>query len=229
MNEEINLEKSVNKNPQLLEPIELYAIKKSTEITQLPIINPIKVESHDKTKLNEELHKNPCINFLPQLEFEVSDACWGKSNGEIAIQSISGGDAPYLVSLQDSTDFQSASNLNLLRAGTYRVWLKDQKGCVALFPQEIEVDEKHCTTEYSIKPNFNEKWTIPLKSSNSNAQLTIISFKGQVVEQISIRNGLPKTWNGRAKNGADLPMGSYSFILKYSDGTMEQGSISIVK
>jgi gliding motility-associated-like protein len=55
-------------------------------------------------------------------------ACKGDKNGQIQMQNVAGGTAPYQYSLDD-INYQNTGNFNGLGAGAYTVYVKDATGC----------------------------------------------------------------------------------------------------
>ena len=74
------------------------------------------------------------VNALPVVELSGTDvACFGDDSGEISV-TVSGGNAPYAVSLDGENWIDLAGSTHAfenLPAGEYTVWSRDENGCPA--------------------------------------------------------------------------------------------------
>ena len=69
-------------------------------------------------------------------DLQAGEICWNGTDGEIEVQNVTGGSAPYLVSL-DGIDYQPALTFENLSAGGYTVYLLDDNDCQ--FEQEANI------------------------------------------------------------------------------------------
>ena len=72
----------------------------------------------------------------------------------------------------------------------------------------------------------NDFWIVENLPSYPNNELTIFASDGKIIYR---RKGYANDWNGQL-NGADLPTGTYYYILTFNGGKgVKKGSITIVK
>ena len=74
----------------------------------------------------------------PQVTFDVvaDEICWNGSDGEIVVQNVQGGSAPYLVSL-DGNNYQPLLTFDNLIPGDYTVYVQDDNDCQ--YEESIEI------------------------------------------------------------------------------------------
>ena len=70
------------------------------------------------------------VTSYPIVTYDLlaGEICWNGTDGEIAVQNVQGGAAPYLVSL-DGNNYQPALTFENLPAGDYTVFLLDDNDC----------------------------------------------------------------------------------------------------
>lgn len=77
--------------------------------------------------------------------------------------------------------------------------------------------------------DVNDKWIVEDLSLVSNLQLVIFSVNGVEVYKHSAK-GYDNTWEGKNKNGSDLPSGTYIYqFLDNDNKAIFRGSITIVR
>ena len=78
------------------------------------------------------------VSNYPTVTYQLlaGEICWNSTDGEIEVQDVQGGAAPYLVSL-DGNNYQPALSFENLTAGDYTVYLLDDNDCQ--FEQAIEI------------------------------------------------------------------------------------------
>ncbi|WP_276498210.1 gliding motility-associated C-terminal domain-containing protein [Pontibacter litorisediminis] len=139
------------------------------------------------------------------LELASTASTCGASNGSIAVGKVSGGTAPYMYSL-DNTSFQSGLTFEGVRAGNHTVTVKDANGCT--FSASITV------TDIAGPANF----TASTKATTCGASNGEISITG-------VTNGTaPYTYSIDGKNFqaaatfAGLAAGSHNITVKDANG-----------
>ena len=173
--------------------------------------------------------KFDCSQISIAGDIKVMESCEDKPTGSIIINlsSLKGGEKPYRFSISEEEGFTMNSQFGDLSAGDYKVLIKDGNGCVQLLA-EANVKSMKCPLDLSFYPE-RESWKIPLKA-NANAEIKIINSRtGTLVYSSAINGGYPDSWNGTDNNAGSLPMGSYSFIITYSDGEIIQGNVTILR
>lgn len=139
------------------------------------------------------------ISFWPKIIIDERSALKGKT--------------PFSFSI-DRSHYSDEYIFTGLYAGSYEVTIRDANGCYWTYNQDIHVGEKDChSSEYSIYPAHGEVWKIPV-DGNTNGRIEIYDNTGALVFSAEITSGFPNAWDGTS-NGKPLPMGSYSFILKF--------------
>ena len=189
----------------------------------LPVSSPVEME----TEKMEEVE--PCT-FLAQSDIEATWVCGKDANGEIALRELNGGEAPYALTLRSEegeTDMglgvSDAFLFGNLKNGSYTIEIKDARGCSAEL-EEIVVEQKACDLRFS--PSFDREIAIPTKGEAG--VLTIYSsgessiFQQQIdLEQEHVR------WDGVTRSGEKAPNGYYVYIIKYTSGRVQKGSITV--
>lgn len=175
---------------------------------------------------------DPCDGFLPSGQVETVETCRNETNGRILIkpESIRGGKAPYMFSLNNHNSFKKKTEFTYLAKGTYSIYIKDGQGCTGLLNGDIQVKDKACkkAMDFTLTPAREGSWKIPVQE-NKEATLKIIGKSGDVVYEALVSAGLQEEWNGEDRNGNELPAGYYLFVLRYEGGETEQGSITIFR
>ncbi|AMM50354.1 hypothetical protein TH61_03010 [Rufibacter sp. DG15C] len=104
----------------------------------------------------------------------------GNSNGQVTIDEVTGGTAPYLYSVDGGT-FQTGSTFGNMRAGTYQITVKDANGC--LFTSAVTVG------------NVDGPSTVRLAAKAStcgdrNSELTVTEITGGTAPYTYSLNGI---------------------------------------
>ncbi len=81
--------------------------------------------------------------------YSVNDAtCYGTESGSIVV-SLYNGEAPFLYKLGKEGEYQSSNTFNNLKAGSYRVFFQDAKGCTGSTEQIIVGQAKPLSSNFS--------------------------------------------------------------------------------
>lgn len=78
---------------------------------------------------------------------------------------------------------------------------------------------------------INDTWVIPYLINCPNAQVTVFNRWGELVFENKMEY-YTHPWNGTAKNGNQLPMGTYYYVIEYNDKEntpTATGSVSIIR
>jgi hypothetical protein len=165
-------------------------------------------------------NNNPCTNITITANIEIMEPCEGEDNGSISFTG-SGGTAPYLFILDNEETNDELTNIS---AGFYELISMDKNGCS--FEQEIEVEEKYCTTVmekvYSLSTMNSDYIDLPVTPGT----FSVINSGGKIIYRTSTDN--PKKWNCVDKYGNFLTTGAYTFIYQ-SAGEAFKGEINIIR
>jgi hypothetical protein len=165
-----------------------------------------------------------CAGVSIQATIKASATCIQDATGSILVNNIQGGTKPYSVSLS-SGDHGPAAN-GTLSKGSYQVLVRDAMGCVHTYP-DIVITEKECPKDYSFNPFYgNEEWEIA--SQDSDRELEIYDKGGIVYFRKHIPASVSFNWNGMGSGNQVIP-GYYIFVMKYANGTVQRGSVTIVQ
>lgn len=194
----------------------------------------------DSTIIKEETEKDKSVKTevkntseVPQVTIKPCDTttitikstsiatCKGKEEGEIVINGISGGKAPYQKTLLSFSGEEVYSYANL-KSGKYTLSIKDRNSCTT--DVSVVIKEKNCPINDHFNPSMGQVWEIP--SSEKNGKITIFTRNGSVVYEQQLYADEPSTWDGYGNNGS-MPAGYYIFVIEYRDGDQLKGSITI--
>jgi gliding motility-associated-like protein len=120
--------------------------------------------------------------------------------------------------------------LTYVEPGTYAVTVFDSENC-ATTVSDIVIDESQSCIQVAntFTPNgdgTNDTWNLDFNAYN-NAKVQVYSKWGTLVYET---DGLMIQWDGRSNDGADLPAGTYYYIIDLNGGEKTQnGPISIVR
>lgn len=165
----------------------------------------------------------PCAGIHLSAEHHTTAACEGKSNGAIHLSSFKGGKAPYSYTVHAPKGIEATAQT--LEAGLYKLSIKDANGCETEIGP-VEVKSQKCKTNYHFNPFAGETWQIPVH--HLQGTFTVLDKAGNVYFSMSIAAGTEALWDGQSSAG-ELKTGLFLFQIQYSDGSLEQGTISIVR
>lgn len=171
---------------------------------------------------------NPCTSVHIEATYNVVASCPDKNTGSIRIpqSSIKGGSAPYTVRLDKSRTLQNSDAFSNLAADSYTLYITDQSGCAKTYP--VEVPEKTCNPFSSVfAPDKGEVWKYT-GSEHISYTLTIVNMAGQQVYRTPQMQGVFE-WQGFSQKGEYLDAGLYIYVAEYTDGTKENGQVTIAK
>lgn len=154
-------------------------------------------------------------------------SCNNKATGIIKFieGSVSGGTAPYQFAINGI--FSDSLVYRNLLPGLYNIAIKDAFNCMKEW-KNVEIEKINCFGEFKFAPLYGEIWEIPVEKDYPGV-LTITNKSGIVVYQLKFDGLSELTWNGMSINNQMLPMGAYPFIIKYQNGNVFRGTITIVK
>lgn len=171
-----------------------------------------------------------CSEVHIKYNYEKTNSCVEYVSGEIRIleQTLTGGTPPYYVSIDGGYEYFPSSHVfNRLNPGEYRLIIKDVNQCQEE-AKNIVLEEKICQTEYKYSPLKGDPWVIPFEKEKTGV-FRLFSSSGQILVEKYLDPYLDKSWYGNDDNGMPLQMGYYPFIIRYDDGEIFRGSVTLVK
>ncbi|MGN6645010.1 MAG: gliding motility-associated C-terminal domain-containing protein [Cytophaga sp.] len=176
----------------------------------------------------EPQNSDPCASVYIEAAYSIAASCPDKNTGSIRVpqSSIKGGAAPYTVRLDKSRTLQNSDAFSNLAADSYTLYITDQAGCAKTYP--VEVPEKTCNPFSSVfAPDKGEIWKYT-GSGHISYTLTIVNMAGQQVYRTPQMQGVFE-WQGLSQKGEYLDAGLYIYVAEYTDGTKENGQVTIAK
>ena len=192
-------------------------------VNKQQVIKPVQI-IENKSKVVATSIISPCDQVAILATIKTTPSCSDKASGIILVQSIKGGTKPYSISLSSSTN-EAISNGDISK-GIYNAKITDAQGCTHTY-SDIVIDEKECPRDYSFNPFYgDEVWNIEPESSTG--QLVIYDKGGALYFQQNIPATTVYKWSGMGNNNQILP-GYYIFVIKYANGMVKKGSVTIVQ
>lgn len=214
------IEKHLHADEKGVLHIDSSFVVKSADVKSSANVVNISPVSFDKTTVPVD----PCSNIVIQGTVKTSASCSHDATGTIFIQNIQGGKKPYSITLSSSNN-DAVTNGQLVK-GVYTASVKDANGCVQNY-SNISVEEKECPRDYSFNPFYgNEEWEIEPQSLER--KLEIYDKGGVLYFQRTIPAFASYKWSGMGTGNQVVP-GYYIFVMKYADGTIKKGSVTIVQ
>ena len=156
-----------------------------------------------------------------------SPTCLDCSDGQIIIKDITGGRAPYLVTLNGVVQEMIITGLAV---GDYTVVITDSLGCSRSFDFKIDMNN---IIPNVITPNgrdANEKWEIPLLKYYPDAEVRIFDMYGKLIR--SFDPGYPDPWDGTDEMGRAVAMGTYYYIIdlkEEEENEILKGAVTVLR
>jgi gliding motility-associated-like protein len=174
--------------------------------------------------LNQSVGEPPAIQISETI---THPACNDSYDGSVEI-SISGGTPGYTVLWSNESTGERTEKLG---PGPIEVEVTDMNQCKVNESYTLTAVREVCVVVYEIiTPNgdgYNDTWEITGIEYFPNATVEVYDRWGRRVYQ---SNGYPEQWDG-TRDGKELPMDSYHYIIKFNDDKTETiiGNITIVK
>lgn len=202
---------SVEKNIQKDQKTETTFTKKTEQ----------QAEENNATKVGTT--KDVCADVVIKADIKTSSTCLHESGGNVVVYNIEGGAKPYKIFVMDSHK-EFVSN-GALPKGIYHVQITDANACEKVY-SSVEIAEKDCPIDYSFNPFIDEKWSI--ESHAASGQLEIYNKGGVLYYKENLDANRENEWTGIGFNNQIMP-GYYIFVIRYADGTIKKGSVTIVQ
>lgn len=182
---------------------------------------------NNKNEQTSELNKKDCDDVVITSDIDIEKSCSDKPTGKIKIKSetIKGGNAPYLVSINNS-EYYTQFIFEKLRMGNYIISIKDNDDCRSLLGNYF-IESIDCSYEFAFAPDKGELWKIPVQTSP--AEIKILNKNGQLVFAQLLEPDVEYEWNGRTQNGDELPMGAYIFFIETGNNEPFHGTVTIIR
>lgn len=153
---------------------------------------------------------------------DVKPTCAGKREGSVTVENIRGGVGPYRFYLSSGEENTHGVFLDL-EAGVYavRVLDSDQR---ELHMADIVIVSERCRQDFYLDPlygapvvftPYEKAGVLTIFDKGGNARFTKNVFEHQAYE-----------WFGEANDGKLSP-GYYLFVIRYEDGVIQNGSITV--
>lgn len=204
-----------------------------------PQVIPQTAPALKDSAVNEEQKRNnnpvltsvdPCVDFKGDVKFTVTPSCKGKETGEVRIypETLKGGKQPYTFILNEE---QSLSHFNHLSSGTYNLKIKDARNCIVESASKVVIAEQICKTSkaYIFNPEYDRVWSVPYDRDKDPVNLVLLDKSGKVYYQSKVQSYQPAEWSGESNMGVDLGIGLYFFTIEYSDGSIDDGTVTITR
>lgn len=179
--------------------------------------------THLTPQASEVEQIDPCTLTQLHIQLFATSTCPLEKGGSITISSVIGGKPPYVTHIYDF-DGQEYRHASELPKGVYTVLVKDANSCE--IRQSVEVKQKNCPLDVAFSPLQGERWEIP--SFGKAGALSIVDKGGNVYFSANIQKGVIEYWDGKS-NLSTIKTGYYLYYIKFEDGTLQKGSITIAE
>lgn len=185
---------------------------------------------HKSTQPNTEkiVASDPCLQTSITAKIISNPSCSDAANGSVKIplNEIKGGIKPYAISFNQSKASASKELYAYLKADTYTVSISDANGCIKEYT--VDVEEKNCRKKsFIFAPDKGEIWSIE-GVNNDPYVMTILNMSGRQIFKTNTMQGIFE-WQGVSQQGEYLDAGLYIYIIEYTNGTKENGQVTIVR
>ncbi|MDQ3535671.1 MAG: gliding motility-associated C-terminal domain-containing protein [Bacteroidota bacterium] len=143
----------------------------------------------------------------------IKSATCDNSDGAIEIKTVTGGDAPFTYSIDDKT-FQGPAIFSNLKAGTYKIRVKDAKNCV--FEANVAVPS---TGPSALNLSFT-----PSTCGSPNGKILVNNVTGGINPYTYSLNGLPYQ---SATEFSGLMAGEHEVTVKDKAGCLFSNKITV--
>lgn len=193
---------------------------------ELPIVNSEKIENLVSKNESVPTPANPCLGVRMKAYVEEGRPCKGNEEGFLNLKDVRGGKAPYHYSI-NKQHFQEDSKFGGLKSGEYDVYVKDANDCQTLVYEKYALKSKNCNqiVEHVFNPHVST-WDVPNHVEKAG-ELDVFDRTGQRIFVRPFDKSEKIVWGGTANSGELLQPGVYIYSIKYSDGVVEQGRITI--
>jgi hypothetical protein len=193
------------------------------DLDTLVIIKPASTDNESE----KQMQSVNCDQVKINCDFSIEHTCAGRSQGKILFitQTLEGGVPPYEFSINNGASYFNHALFSNLPEGTYQLLIRDGNHCTSSIGLAGVVGYE---CDFRFAPGLGEVWEIPFISEKEGA-LKILSKDGKLLYVSEVGQYHKKQWDGRTINGDLLPLGVYLFIIELADGTIYNGTITVIK
>jgi hypothetical protein len=166
---------------------------------------------------------DPCLGITITFQLFEKESCIGKISGEISVAKCEGGTKPYSYALSNGEQNKRGVFLNV-ESGEYTIQAKDKYGCESQ-AKSVRIKAVHCQVDLYLDPSANSP--VVFQAYPVSGILTIHDKGGNLLFKSTKAANSDFEWNGESEN-TKLAPGYYLFIIKYEDGTVQNGSVTIL-
>ncbi len=168
------------------------------------------------------------------LKVETKPENCGNKNAKLWFEIPNQGQAPFLYSIDEGTNFRTEPKFDSLSKGRYSLLIKDFNGCEYTYTKDIEITELECPCTKIpnlITPNGdgkNDTFAPEVLNYYKKCIVTIYDRSGRIIFT-SQAGYYPNAWDGKY-NGADLPMDTYYYSIDLRNGSVPcKGFITLTR
>lgn len=194
---------------------------------QIAIDSVVTLTKQLEDTLQQKDLTSPCQNIIFTGSLITESSCTNDASGSIRLDKFSGGTKPYSFELSPGPTSSFARFTNL-ESGIYSISVVDAIGCDTTF-ENIEVKEQFCPEySYILYKSDPDEFQFDFYKVGSGS-VTLLNKSGQIVSTLTFSKNVPMKWNGKGANGIDLATGLYPFIVKYGNGIVKKGEVTIAE
>lgn len=94
---------------------------------------------------------------------------------------------------------------------------------------DIQKKTINSSKEFSYNPAYDPAWNIPYDTNKKPKSVKILDKSGREVFQSTVLDFSPAEWNGESNTGLTLGVGYHLYFIEYADGTVDKGSLTILR
>ena len=170
------------------------------------------------------IEKDPCANKSWALSIEQEPSCKGVNTGQIRIES-SLNSVNYAI---DDDELGTIHEWEELAAGSYSLHVVDDGGCDTNLTVIIRAEACRLTGpdyDYYLQSDAQLEFR---DVQDRKGQILIIDQSGRTIENLVFEEGDVVTWEAKSENGDPLKVGFLSYLIKFEDGDIMKGGITVL-
>lgn len=201
----------------------LPIVSESKEILVEKVEPKNSTQTSEPQKQAETAKADVCATTNLEAYIATEKACLGDQNGRIQVSNFKGGQAPYNFKIVDEA--KQTIPATRLGAGIYSVVISDNNLCTKTI-KEVTVKEEDCRKDFELNASNGE--TVELGIASHSATFSVYDKAGNIYFYKQFTEGEKIVWNGASANG-EAQSGYFIFMIKYQDGKVKQGSVTVVR
>lgn len=205
-------------------------VQQETSVDQQDTVSSVKTTEKTEALISvptqKVTHTDPCLGIQIKAYVAETRPCVGSSEGQLLLKNVTGGQAPYRYAIDGKT-FQNESLFTGLPESEYHIHIKDINNCETTVYNNYSLKSKTCISyaEHVFNPTLNT-WEVPT-DPEKQGEITVVNPNGQMVFSQIFNKSEKLNWNGLDNSGGLLLPSVYIYTIKYADGVVEQGKITI--